>query len=138
MLRYSCQLLFNHWNGGGAVQLVGRQASSRKVAKPWFAFRCGSASLCSCERHLTLFPVLGRSISLPVAMAQPDERHANRTASGVGVIWQWYVLEWYDRRRANNIWFKRRRRTTQVWKYLVKGLLWFLMPPLEFSAFPFH
>jgi len=32
-------------------------------------------------------------------VAQPDERHANRTAS---------VLEWYDRYRAYyNIWFKR-------------------------------
>jgi len=34
-----------------------------------------------------LFPTLGLS-SLPVMVAQPDERHANRTAS---------VLEWYDR-----------------------------------------
>jgi len=32
--------------------------------------------------------------------AQPDERQAKRSAS---------VLEWYDRHRANNIWFKRRR-----------------------------
>jgi len=35
-------------------------------------------------------------------VAQPDERHANRTAS---------VLEWYDRHRAEcNILFKQRRR----------------------------
>jgi len=41
-----------------------------------------------------LFPTLG------VVVAQPDERHANRTAS---------VLEWYDRHRTHyNIWFKRR------------------------------
>jgi len=32
-------------------------------------------------------------------VAQPDERHANKTAS---------VLEWYDRHRAYNIWFKYR------------------------------
>jgi len=37
-----------------------------------------------------LFPTLGPS-SLPVVVAQPDERHANRAAS---------VLEWYDRHRA--------------------------------------
>jgi len=34
-----------------------------------------------------------------VVVAQTDERHANRMAS---------VLEWYDRRRTCNIWFKRR------------------------------
>jgi len=33
-----------------------------------------------------LFPIFGSS-SLPVAVAQPDERHANRTAS-VLVVWQ--------------------------------------------------
>jgi len=37
-----------------------------------------------------LFPTLGPS-NLPVVLAQPDERHANRAAS---------VLEWYDRLRA--------------------------------------
>jgi len=37
-----------------------------------------------------LLPTLGPS-SLPVVVAQPDERHKNRTAS---------VLEWYDRYRA--------------------------------------
>jgi len=47
-----------------------------------------------------LFPILGPS-SLPVVVAQPDERNANRTAS---------VLEWYDRHRVHNIWFKRKRR----------------------------
>jgi len=50
-----------------------------------------------------LFPTLEPS-SLPVVVAQPDERHANRTAS---------VLEWYDRHRAQyNIWFKRSNMTT--------------------------
>jgi len=43
--------------------------------------------LCPWERHLLLFPILGPS-SLPVVVAQPDERYANRAAS---------VLEWYDR-----------------------------------------
>jgi len=33
--------------------------------------------------------------SLPIVVAQPDQRHANKTAS---------VLEWYDRHRAYNIW----------------------------------
>jgi len=37
-----------------------------------------------------LFPTLGPS-SLPVVVAQPDERHANSVAS---------VLEWYARHRA--------------------------------------
>jgi len=46
-----------------------------------------------------LFSTLEPS-TLPVVVAQPDERHANRTAS---------VLEWYDRHRAYyNIWFKRK------------------------------
>jgi len=36
---------------------------------------------------------LGAKQSIPVVIAQPDERHANRTAS---------VLEWYDRYRAYN------------------------------------
>jgi len=35
------------------------------------------------------FPILGPS-SLPVMVAQPDERHANTTA----------FLEWYGRHRA--------------------------------------
>jgi len=39
------------------------------------------------QRHLMLFPTSGPS-SLPIMVAQPDERHANRTTS---------VLEWYDR-----------------------------------------
>jgi len=37
-----------------------------------------------------LFPTL-RPSSLPVVVAQPDERHANGTA---------FDLEWYDRHRA--------------------------------------
>jgi len=37
-----------------------------------------------------------------VVVPQPDERHANRAAS---------LLEWYDRHRAYNIWFKRRKRS---------------------------
>jgi len=46
--------------------------------------------LCPWERHLMLFPTLEPS-SLPVVVAQPNERHANGAAS---------VLEWYDRYRA--------------------------------------
>jgi len=42
-----------------------------------------------------MFPTLGPS-SLPIVVAQPDERYASRTAS---------VLEWYDRHRAYNNWF---------------------------------
>jgi len=47
-------------------------------------------SLCSWERHLMLFPIMEPS-SLPIVVAQPDERHANITAA---------VLEWYDRHRT--------------------------------------
>jgi len=47
-----------------------------------------------------ILPILEPN-SLPVVVAQPDGRHANRTAS---------VLEWYDRHRAYNIRFKRKRR----------------------------
>jgi len=36
--------------GGGVGQLVERRDSSRKVAKPWFDFRCNSTSLCPWER----------------------------------------------------------------------------------------
>jgi len=42
---------------------------------------------------------------LPVVVAQPDETQ-NRTAS---------VLEWYDRHRAYNIWFKRSKTPAQYW-----------------------
>jgi len=45
-----------------------------------------------------LFTTLGPS-SLPIVVAQPDERHANRIAS----------VKWYDRHKAYNIWFKRRK-----------------------------
>jgi len=50
------------------------------------------ARRCPWERHLMLFPIL-RSRSLPLLVAQPEERHTNRTA---------FVLEWYDRHRAYN------------------------------------
>jgi len=46
-------------------------------------------------KRLNVFLILGPS-SLPCVVAQPDERHANRTA---------FVLEWYDKHRAYNIWF---------------------------------
>jgi len=48
------------------------------------------ALLCPWERHLMRFPTLGPS-SLLVVVAQPDERCANRIAS---------VLKWYDRHRV--------------------------------------
>jgi len=44
---------------GCVAQLAERRASNRKIAKPWFDFRCGSASLCPWERHLTQSPILG-------------------------------------------------------------------------------
>jgi len=42
-----------------------------------------------------LFPIL-RPSSLPIVVAQHGERHANGTA---------FVLVWYDRHRAYNMWF---------------------------------
>jgi len=77
--------------------MVERRDSNRKVAKPWLDSRCGSASLSS-RKTLNAIPTLGPS-SLPAVVAQPNERHANRTAS---------VKEWFDRHRAYNIWLKRR------------------------------
>jgi len=62
------------------AQLIERRDSNRKVANPWFDSRWDNASLCPWERHLMLYPILGPS-SLPVVVAQPDERHANRAAS---------------------------------------------------------
>jgi len=45
---------------------------------------------------------LGAKQSIPVVVAQPEERHANRTAS---------ILVWYeDTEHIVNIWFKRKRR----------------------------
>jgi len=76
--------MYEHKTDSGVDQSVERRASNRKVAKPWVDSRCGSASLCSWGKHLMLFPFLGPS-NLPVVVAQPDERHANRTAS---------VLQW--------------------------------------------
>jgi len=54
--------------------------NNRKVTKPWFDSRCGSALLCPWERYLMQLLTLGPS-SLPVVVAQPNERHANRAAS---------------------------------------------------------
>jgi len=110
--------------GGGVAHLAEtaalaeRRASNRKVVKPCFDSRCGSApSQCPWERHLILFPILGPS-SLPVVVTQPDQRYANRTAS---------VLEWYDRHRAYNIWFKRRRRQNA-------NVLWFVLQSRKKSS----
>jgi len=36
--------------------------------------------MCPWEKHLVLFSIMGSS-SLPIVMAQLDERHANGTAS---------------------------------------------------------
>jgi len=76
---------------GGQHGSVGRVPvyRNRKVAKPWIRLPM-RGPLCSWERHLMLFPTLVLS-SLSRCVAQPDERHARRTAS---------VLEWYDRHRA--------------------------------------
>jgi len=70
--------------GGGVAQFGERRASNRKVTKPWLDSQCGSVSLYPWEKHFMLFLTLGLS-SQPVVMTQPDERHANRTAS---------VLKW--------------------------------------------
>jgi len=51
--------------------VVERRDSNRKVRN------YGSASK-AVVHHCMLFPILGPS-SLPVVVAQPDERHANRT-----------------------------------------------------------
>jgi len=51
-----------------------------------------------------LFTVLVPS-SLPVVVAQPDERHANRTVS---------ALDWYGRHRVYNIWLKLRSMTRDI------------------------
>jgi len=87
---FSTQISISGINRFDIAQLVQRRASNRKVAKPWLGSLRGSVLLCPWERHLMLFSTLGQS-SLPVMVDQPDERHANRTAS---------VLEWYDRHRA--------------------------------------
>jgi len=50
-----------------------------------------------------LFPTWGQAV-YPLWW-QSDEGHANRTAS---------VFEWYDRHRAYNSWFKRRRYINQA------------------------
>jgi len=64
------------------AQLVECLASNRKVVKPLFDLQCDSALHCpwEWEKHLMLFHILGPS-SLPIVVVQPDERHANRTAS---------------------------------------------------------
>jgi len=81
--------LINLIIGGGVSQLVGRRASNRKVAKP----RSNSDAIarrCVVGKDTLLFSTL-EPRSLPVVVAQADERHANRTAS---------VLEWYDKHRV--------------------------------------
>jgi len=65
-----------------------------------------------------LFPILRRSslfcLIVSRCVTQPDKMHANRTAS---------VLEWYDRHREYNIWFKRRRIDKKVHFYKVPSYL---------------
>jgi len=73
------------------IQLVECRVRYRKVAKPSLDSRCSSALLCPWER--LLIPTLGPS-SLPVVVAQPDERHENRSAS---------VLEWYNRHTSTGL-----------------------------------
>jgi len=63
------------------AQLLALGYSNRKVAKPYFDSRWGSASLCPWERHLMSIPIL-RISSLPDVMAQPDDSVC------VGVVWQ--------------------------------------------------
>jgi len=64
--------------------------------------------LCPSERHVMLFSILGlSSLSYMMMVAQPDERHANKTAS---------VMEWYERHRAYSIWLKRRFKKLNLFK----------------------
>jgi len=56
-----------------------------------------------------LFPTLGPS-NLPVVVAQPDERHANRTAS---------VLEWYDRTEHTTSGSNEKEEVKSLMKYLI-------------------
>jgi len=61
------------------------------------------------EKQFILPPILGLT-SLPIVLARPDERHVNRTT---------FVMEWYDRHRAYNIWLKRRRAFLNYNTFLV-------------------
>jgi len=83
--------IVNAWNqnvtpflpdkSGGVTQLEERRVSIRKVAKPRFDFRCGRVAhrcVLGIDTFKMLFFILGPS-NLPVVVAQPDEKHANRT-----------------------------------------------------------
>jgi len=76
--------------GGGVVHLVERTGLVIERLRNLGLTHDAVARRCALEKDLMLFPVLGSS-SLLVVVVQPDERHANRTAS---------VLEWYDRHKS--------------------------------------
>jgi len=78
------------------THLAERWASYRKVAKPWFDYRCGSVSLCPWERH-TCVSYLGTKQSTHCG-GPAWRKTCKQNSFCVGV--------WYDRHRAP-IWFKR-------------------------------
>jgi len=66
-------MTINHHDG--IAHLV---EQNRTVATPFFNSCKGQASLCPLERHLFSFSHLGVK-NLPVMVAQPDIRYANKT-----------------------------------------------------------
>jgi len=94
---FSVSILYslNKFYVDGMAHLIEHWASNQKLQN----LDLIPDALCPWEKHLMLFPILGPAVSFKktVEVVQPDERHANRTA---------FVLEWYDRYRAYEIWFK--------------------------------
>jgi len=65
---------------------VKRRASNRKVAKPWFDSRCGSASLCPWEKHSMLFPTWGQAVYPLWWPSLTKDMQTEQLC--VGVVWQ--------------------------------------------------
>jgi len=64
------ELFYSEWYKNspffGVAQLLEHRASNRKVAKTWFDFRCGSASLCPWKRQLNAVSHLGAKVVHPL------------------------------------------------------------------------
>jgi len=71
-----------------------------------------------------LFPTLRRS-SLPLVVAQPDERHANRTVSMLGVVWRTLVqTENSDSTTTKMCCFSDKGRNKNQWRHYVTSEEW--------------
>jgi len=67
-------------------------ASNRKVANPWFDYRCGRASLCPWERYLMLFPHFWSKQSTRCG-GPAWRKTCKQNSFWIGVVWQTWSIQ---------------------------------------------